>query len=97
MSKDNRQTQVVEDEEMITLTFEDGVEENFYNMGELDYKGKWYIFLQPVEMEEDFEEDEIIVFELRENQDGEELILPIEDEKLIDKLVDLFNEELEKI
>ncbi|MFA6866712.1 MAG: DUF1292 domain-containing protein [Clostridia bacterium] len=80
-----------EDDEIITLTFDDGVKQNFYNIAELDYKGRWYIYLQPKELDDDFEEDEVIIYEMTEDEDGNEVFLPIEDENLIEELVQELN------
>ena len=92
---DNK-TIIDEDDEIVTLTFDDGSQEEFFVMAELDYEGKWYSYLVPVDPDEDFADDEVLVYEIGEGDDGEEVFLPIEDDDLLDKLVEMLNNELEK-
>ena len=91
---DNK-TMIDENDEIVTLTFDDGSQEEFYVMAELDYEGKWYSYLVPVDPDDDFDDDEVLVYEIAEGEDGEEIFLPIEDDALLDKLVDMLNKELE--
>ena len=84
-----------ENDEIVTLTFDDGSQEEFYVMAELDYEGKWYSYLVPVDPDDDFDDDEVLVYEIAEGENGEEIFLPIEDDDLLDKLVDMLNSELE--
>ena len=76
-----------ENDELITMTFDDGTSENFYNLAELDYEGKWYMYLEPVDPPEDYEE--------AEDDNGEEILLPVEDEDLLEVLIKLLNDELD--
>lgn len=50
-----------ENEELVTLTFDDGTEEVFELIAELDYEGKWYAYLVPQEPSEDFDDDEVLI------------------------------------
>lgn len=83
------------EDEIVTLTDDEGAERDFFVLAELDYKDKWYIYLEPVEPSEDFEEGEIIIFELGENEEGEEIFIPIEDEKLLNEVFEHFLKEME--
>lgn len=96
MSKERDDLIIQEEDEIITLTYEDGIEEDFFNIAELDYKGKWYIYLQPVEMKGEFEEDEVLIYEMSEDEESEEIFTPVEDEKLLNELIDMLNKELEE-
>ncbi len=80
-----------EGDNILTLTDEDGKEENFYCIAELDYEDKLYTFLQPVEASEDFDDDEVLIMEIVEGEDGEEMVLPVQDEALLSKLIDELN------
>lgn len=91
-----RQVSIDENDEIVELTYDDGETEEFFCMAELDYKGKWYIYLQPVQPDEDFEEDEVMVCELAEDENGAELILPVEDEALLEELIDELNDAIEE-
>ncbi len=91
-----RKTEIEEDDEIVTMTYEDGTSEDFYCIAELDYQGKWYAYLQPVEETEDFGEDEVLIYEIGEDETGAEIFLPIEDDDLLNTLVDELNKEIEK-
>ena len=86
-----------ENDEIITMTYDDGTSENFYTVAELDYNGKWYIYLEPVDPDDDFEDGEVLVYEEAEDEDGQEILLPIEDEDLLNKLVDYLNSEIDDV
>lgn len=85
-----------ENDEIVTLTYDDGEQEDFYVLAELDHKDKWYIYLQPVEQEEDFDPDEVLIYEIGEDEDGEEIFLPIEDEALLEELIEELNDAVEE-
>ncbi|MBR1625124.1 MAG: DUF1292 domain-containing protein [Clostridia bacterium] len=85
-----------ENDEIITMTYDDGTSENFFSLAELEYEGKWYNYLEPVDPPEDYEEGEVIVYEEATDENGEEIFLPVEDDDLLQKLVDYLNEEIEK-
>ena len=99
MAKDNDGVMTIfdEDEEFITLTTEDGVEKDFELLAELDYGDKMYAYMQPHEDDEDYVEDEVYVFELVQDEDGNELVLDVDDDELLEKLVERLNEELAKL
>lgn len=84
-----------ENDELITMTFDDGTSENFYNLAELDYEGKWYMYLEPVDPPEDYEEGDVYIYEEAEDDNGEEILLPVEDKDLLEVLIKLLNEELD--
>lgn len=90
-----RKTEVEEDDEIVTMTYEDGTSEDFFCIAELDFEGKWYAYLQPVEETEDFGDDEVLIYEIGEDENGEEIFLPIEDDALLEKLVDELNNSIE--
>ena len=97
MSKEIDETVLTDEEEIVTLTLDDGTEEDFVVIAELDYNGKWYTYLQPADMENsDFEEDEVLIYESLDLGDGEEEFLPVEDESLLEILVGFLNEEADK-
>jgi uncharacterized protein YrzB (UPF0473 family) len=89
-----KDTEIQEEDEIVTLTYDDGATEDFYNIAELDYQDKWYIYLQPTKATEEFGEDEVLIYEMAFNDDEQEVFLPVEDEKLMEKLVEMLNEEL---
>lgn len=92
---DNEKTYIEEDDEIVTLTYADGGTEDFYDLAELDFEGKWYIFLTPVNPSEEFPEDEVLIYEMIGEAENEEF-LPVEDEELLDKLIEILNDEAAK-
>lgn len=91
---DNDKTLIDENDEIVTLTYEDGSQEDFYTMAELDYNGKWYAYLVPVDPAGDFADDEVLVYEIAAGEEGEEVFLPVEDEELLNDLVNMLNAEI---
>ena len=97
MADEIKDTIIDEEDDIITLTAEDGVEEDFYHIATIDYDGKWYIFLHPVEEQEDIAEDEALIFEISEDADGNDLFNLLDDDELIDKVYAEYLKELDKI
>ena len=79
--------------DIITLVDMDGKDVDFYHVATIDYKDKWYIFLQPVELIDGIAEDEVIIYELGVDEDGDDKFIPIEDENLLNEV---FNEYLKE-
>ncbi len=74
------------DEDLVVLTTDDGVEHNFYHVATVDYKNEWYVFFQPAEEIPDIDDDEVVIFRLEEDENGEDLFVPIEDENLLNEV-----------
>lgn len=94
--KDNESIEET-DEDIITLYNEaTDKDEDFYHLATLDVDGKWFIVMKPVEKLEDIEDDEVLIYEIEEDRDGNDVFIPIEDEKLLQKVFDEFDKELKK-
>ncbi len=63
-----------DDESLISLTDEDGDEVEFIELGRIRLNGKEYVFL-----EEPDDEGSVLVYQA-EQEDGEEVLSPVEDE-----------------
>ncbi len=63
-----------DDESLISLTDEDGEEVKFIELGRIRLNGKEYVFL-----EEPDDEGSVLVYQA-EQEDGEEVLSPVEDE-----------------
>ncbi len=63
-----------DDESLISLTDEDGEEVEFIELGRIRLNGKEYIFL-----EEPDDDGSVLVYQA-EQEDGEEVLSPVEDE-----------------
>lgn len=82
MAQEQMDNEMELDEEVIVLENEDGEEVKFNHIATIDYKDEWYIFLQPVELG-DLEDDEVLIFKIEEDENGNDLYIPLEDEELI--------------
>ena len=64
-----------DDENLISLTDGEGNEVEFYEIGRMKLNGKEYIFLEEPE-----DEGSVLVYYAEEDEDGEEVLSPVEDE-----------------
>ena len=77
-----------EEVSILTLTDENGVEQNFEYLDVIEYEGKEYLFLLPV----DDEDSEIVILEIEPVDEENETYLTIDDMDLQEKLFELFKE-----
>lgn len=85
-----------DEEEIITLFNEETKkEEDFRVVWDIEYKDRDYVFLNPVDPSDEIEEDEVIICEIGENEDGEEYIVPVEDEAVMQTVYELYVTEYE--
>ena len=74
-----------EEENVLELEDDEGNVEKFLHIGTIEYRGDWYCFFQKAEPETEEEEDEVVMFLLKE-ENGEQRLLPLEDEQLMDEV-----------
>ena len=74
------------DVDIITLLDMNNNDVDFYHVATIDYEEKWYVFLQPVKPIEGIGEDEVIIYELGLDDDGDDKFIPIENDELLDKI-----------
>ncbi len=79
------------DMNIITLTDEDGEETEFVEIDEIELDGKVYAILQPVELEEDMDEDEALVFCVTEDENGEQDFDIVLDDEILDAVFEKYN------
>ena len=77
-----------EEQGILTLTNENGEDVQFEYLDVIEYQGKEYLFLMPLEDEE----DGILIMEIQPVDEETENYLAIEDEALLDTLFGLFKE-----
>lgn len=82
---DNVNNEELQDDEIIVMVDEEGKEVEFTHIATLDYNDEWYIYVQPVELG-DMDEDEMFIFKIEEDENGNDLFTPVEDEDLLEKL-----------
>ncbi len=82
----------VEQEELsdvVELVDDTGRTLRFYHIGTMDYKNEGYVFFQPAEEIEGTDEDDVIIFRIG-GDEGNEVLLPIEDEALLNEVYEEF-------
>lgn len=89
---DEKNLQPEEEVEVVTLTDEDGVESDFEVIGSLELDDNEYLALVPV----DSEEDEYIILKIMV-ENGEEILVTIDDDDEFDRVADAFDNELEEV
>ena len=77
-----------EEENLITLTDENGVETTFEYLDCIEYQGKEYLILMPV----DEESNEIVILEIQPVDEENENYLAVEDEAILDAVYGIFKE-----
>ncbi len=77
-----------EEQNILTLTDENGNEETFEYLDVIEYEGKEYLFLLPA----DEESSEIVVLEIEPVDEEIENYLPIQDEAVLNAVYDIFKE-----
>ena len=92
------QNNMEEDDDIITLYNEEtDKDEEFYHLATLDVDNRWFIVMKPVQKLDDIEEDEVLIYEIGENEEGNDVFLAIEDEDLLQRVFDEFMAEVEKM
>ena len=89
----NMETNLPEEEEVsiLTLTDENGQDVDFEYLDCIDYQGKEYLVLMPVD------EDEIVIMEVEPVDEENENYLAVEDEAVLDAVYDIFKEKFKDI
>ena len=77
-----------EEQNILTLTDENGEEETFEYLDVIEYEGKEYLFLLPA----DEESSEIVILEIEPVDEEIENYLPIQDEAVLNAVYGIFKE-----
>ena len=75
--------------DIVELVDDTGRTLKFYHIGTIDYKNECYVFFQPAEEIEGTDEDDVIIFRIG-GDEGNEVLLPVEDEALLDEVYEEF-------
>ena len=78
-------------EEVFTLTDEEGNEKQFELLGSQEIDGNTYLALVPVE---DNENDEYVILKVEEDEEGEEMLVTIDVDDEFNRVADFFDDEL---
>ena len=83
-------TDEYKDEDIMTLTDEDGKECNFEVMAEKEIEGITYYALLPLE---DNENGEYVLLKLEKDEDGEDILVSVDDDDEFDRVSGIFEDE----
>ncbi len=91
------QQNLEEDDDIVVLYNEaTDQDEEFYELAQLDVDKKWYVVLKPVEKLDDIGEDEVLIYEVVEDKEGNSFFQAIEDDKVLEKVFDEFMKMVEE-
>lgn len=76
---------------IVTLTDEEGNESEFEIIGSHEMDGALYLALIPADGEEG---DEYVILRVETDENGEEILVSIDDDDEFDKIADIFDDEL---
>ena len=85
---ENNEILMEEDESILTLTDENGEDMEFEYLDCIEYQGKEYLVLMPV----DEESNEIVILEIQPVDEENENYLAVEDEAVLDAVYAIFKE-----
>ena len=83
-----------EEEGIVTLVDEDGKEHDFVFIDSLEVEGQEYAILSPL-TEEDQESDEAIILKIIQDENGDDILVDIEEDEEWEKVADAWQEMIE--
>ena len=89
----NEELLLEEDESILTLTDENGVDMQFEYLDCIEYQGTEYLVLMPVEGEE----AQIVILEIEPVDEENENYLAVEDEAVLDAVYAIFKERYQDV
>lgn len=78
------------EDDIYTLTDEEGNENKFELQGSLEIDDVTYLALMPI----DETDDEFVILKVTTDEDGEEILITIDDDDEFDRIADIFQDEL---
>ena len=85
---DNENCEIFDDDEIITLQDEEGNPIKFIEVACVEYEEEYYVLLSPAQEVEGIADDEVIICKLEDQDDETQLIVPVQDEDLMQKVFD---------
>ncbi len=95
MTDEIREDETEEEDNLVTLVDEDGNEVEYYHIGTIDHKGRWYCVFQLADPQTEEEEEEVAIYELV-GEEPDQTLEPIEDETLMEEIFNRFCDEYER-
>lgn len=90
---ENENTLPEEEVSILTLTDENGKEENFEYLDVVEYQGKEYLLLMPA----DELETQVVILEVEPVDEETENYLSVSDEKILNAVYDIFKEKYKDV
>ena len=87
----------MEEIEIYTLTDEDGNESQFELIGEAEIDGVTYYALTELDAEGNQVSEEYVILRLESEENGEEVLISIDDDEEFDKVADYFDDKFSEI
>jgi len=69
---------------------------SFEHIMTLDYDGREYIILAPIDQDPDSEEDEVVILRVEQDENGDDYYASIDDEDELEEVFSAVNEVFEK-
>mgnify|MGYP004656540835 FL=1 len=88
--------EIFENEDIYTLTDEEGNESDYELIGSIEENGVTYAALIPY-TDDDTDPEEYIVLRGEKDENGEEILVSIEDDEEFDRIADIFDDEFADI
>lgn len=79
-----------EEEHILILEDESGKQIEFFLIAQLPYKDDWYVFLEPKEHFDTIQEDEVVIFKIGQDDEGSDVFLTVDDQKIVDEVFQEF-------
>jgi uncharacterized protein YrzB (UPF0473 family) len=83
--------------DIITLTDEDGKEYELEHMDTIEHEGTTYMAFIPAETDLDADEIDFIIMKSVGDEDGDEVLVTVDDDKELDAIYELFMEHLDEM
>lgn len=80
----------MEEENKVVLLDEEGAEHEFEHLDTFEYNGEAYVVLIPLAEDAEEEADEVLIFRLVTDEEGQEALYAIEDEAELDMVFEEF-------
>ncbi|MFZ3172705.1 MAG: DUF1292 domain-containing protein [Carboxydocellales bacterium] len=86
---------MTEQDNIVTLTDEEGNDHEFEVIDVIKVEDSEYAILRPLEDDEDEDEDEAIILKVTTDEEGNEILMDIEDDEEWEKVADAWQESIE--
>ena len=83
--------------DLVVISDEDGNDIELELLDALEYEGETYMAFIPAEVDDEQEEVDFFILRVEEDDEGEELLVTIDDEKKLEKIYTLFMEKMENL